>query len=55
MQRQERGGLYFTERLRNEELFRNQDMLRRLKEINSLPPKDKECILYNLDVVLREM
>ncbi len=37
------------------ELFRDQDMLRRLKEINSLPPKDKECILYNLDAVLRDV
>lgn len=37
------------------ELFRDQDMLRRLKEINSLPKKDKECILYNLDDVLRDV
>jgi len=37
------------------ELFRDQDMLRRLKEINYLPKKDKECILYNLDAVLRDV
>ena len=37
------------------ELFKDQDMLRRLKEINSLPNKDKECILYNLDAVLRDV
>ena len=36
------------------ELFRDQNMLRRLKEIHSLPSKDKECILYNLDAVLRD-
>ena len=30
-------------------------MLRRLKEINSLPAEDKKCILYNLDAVLRDV
>ena len=37
------------------ELFRDQDMLRRLKEINSLSERDKDCILYNLDAVLRDV
>ncbi len=37
-----------------DELFRDPEMLRRLKEINALPSKDKEFILYNLDAVLRD-
>ena len=37
------------------ELFRDQVMLRRHKEINSLPQKDKECILYYLDAALRDV
>ena len=36
------------------ELFKNSDMLRRLKDINELPEKDKEAILYNLDALLRD-
>lgn len=36
-------------------VFKDPDMLRRLKEINDLPPKDKEAILYNLDAVLRDV
>lgn len=39
----------------SDELFKDPDMLRRLKEINALPPKDKDCILYNLDAVLRDV
>jgi len=30
-------------------------MLRRLKDINALPKKDKEHVLYNLDAVLRDI
>lgn len=37
------------------DLFKDPDMLRRLKEINALPAKDRECILYNLDAVLRDV
>jgi len=36
------------------ELFKNSDMLRRLKDINELPEKDREAILYNLDALLRD-
>jgi transcriptional regulator with XRE-family HTH domain len=36
------------------ELFKNSDMLRRLKDINELPEQDKEAILYNLDALLRD-
>ena len=38
-----------------DELFRDPDMLRRLKDINALPRKDKEHVLYNLDAVLRDI
>lgn len=38
-----------------DELFRDPDMLRRLKDINALPKKDKEHVLYNLDAVLRDI
>ena len=38
-----------------DELFKDPAMLQRLKEINALPKKDKECILYNLDAVLRDV
>ncbi len=36
------------------ELFKDIDMLRRLKDINNLPEKDKLAILYNLDALLRD-
>jgi len=36
------------------DLFKDPEMLRRLKEINQLPEEDKRCILYNLDAVLRD-
>lgn len=36
------------------ELFKNSDMLRRLKDISQLPKQDKEAILYNLDALLRD-
>lgn len=38
----------------NQDLFKDPDMLRRLKEINSLPEEDKRHVLYNLDAVLRD-
>ncbi len=37
-----------------DELFRDPAMLKRFKEINSLPERDRECVLYNLDAVLRD-
>jgi transcriptional regulator with XRE-family HTH domain len=36
------------------ELFKNSDMLRRLKDISQLPEQDKQAILYNLDALLRD-
>ena len=36
------------------ELLKDADMLRRLKDISELPLKDKEAILYNLDALLRD-
>lgn len=39
----------------SDELFKDPAMLKRLKEINELPEKDRECILYNLDAVLRDV
>ena|SRR5690554_1067159 len=39
----------------NQDLFKDPAMMQRLKDINSLPIKDKECILYNLDAVLRDV
>lgn len=39
----------------SDELFKDPAMLRRLKEINALSDKDRECILYNLDAVLRDV
>ncbi len=38
-----------------DDVFKDQEMLKRLKEINALSEKDKECILYNLDAVLRDV
>ena len=38
-----------------DELFRDPEMLRRLKELSSLPEEDRKCILYNLDAVLRDV
>ena len=37
-----------------DELFKNSDMLRRLKDISGLPQQDKEAILYNIDALLRD-
>jgi transcriptional regulator with XRE-family HTH domain len=46
---------YLLGEAQSDELFKDPDMLRRLQEINSLPQKDKDCILYNLDAVLRDV
>jgi transcriptional regulator with XRE-family HTH domain len=37
------------------DMFKDPDMLKRLKEINALPEEDRKCILYNLDAVLRDV
>lgn len=37
------------------ELFKNPSMLQRLKELNSLPEKDKDYILYALDGLLQNV
>ena len=37
------------------DLFKDPEMLRRLREINQLPEEDKRCILYNIDAVLRDV
>lgn len=34
--------------------LKDPDMLRRLNDINSLPPKDKEALLLNIDAFLRD-
>lgn len=34
-------------------LFKDPIMLNRLKQLNNLPEKDKECILYTLDGLLQ--
>lgn len=37
-----------------DELFKDPEMLKRLKEINAMPEEDRKCVLYNLDAVLRD-
>lgn len=46
---------YLLGEAESDELFKDPAMLKRLKEINALPEKDRECILYNLDAVLRDV
>lgn len=46
---------YLLGEAETDELFKDPAMLKRLKEINALPEKDRECILYNLDAVLRDV
>ena len=46
---------YLLGEAETDELFKDPVMLKRFKEINALPAKDKECILYNLDAVLRDV
>ncbi len=36
------------------DLLKDVDMLKRLKDINDLPEQDKQAILYNLDALLRD-
>ena len=37
------------------DLFKDPEMLCRLREISQLPEEDKRCILYNIDAVLRDV
>ena len=46
---------YLLGEAENDELFKDPEMLRRLKDINSLPEEDKKHILFNLDAVLRDV
>ena len=39
----------------NNELFKDPEMLKRLKDINALSEEDKKHILFNLDAVLRDV
>ncbi len=45
---------YLLGEVESDELFKDPVMLQRLKDINALPEKERECILYNLDAVLRD-
>jgi len=45
---------YLIGEAETDELFKDPAMLKRLKEINEMPEKDKACVLYNLDAVLRD-
>jgi len=38
----------------SDELFKDPEMLKRLKEINAMPEQDRKCVLFNLDAVLRD-
>jgi transcriptional regulator with XRE-family HTH domain len=38
----------------NSDLLKDADMVRRIKDISNMPPKEKECVLYNLDAVIRD-
>lgn len=38
----------------SDQLFKDPEMLKRLKEINAMPEEDRKCVLYNLDAVLRD-
>lgn len=45
---------YLIGETQDNELFKDTDMLKRFKEISELPEKDKSCLLYNIDAVLRD-
>lgn len=46
---------YLLGEAENDELFKDPEMLRRLKDINALSDEDKNHILFNLDAVLRDV
>ncbi len=45
---------YLLGEIEDSNLFESSSMLNRLKELNALPEKDKEHILYTLDALLRD-
>ena len=45
---------YLVGETQDNELLKDTDMLKRLKDINDLPKQDKQAILYNLDALLRD-
>lgn len=45
---------YLVGETHDNELLKDTDMLKRLKDINDLPEQDKQAILYNLDALLRD-
>jgi len=45
---------YLVGETQDNELLKDIDMLKRLKDINDLPEQDKQAILYNLDALLRD-
>lgn len=45
---------YLVGETQDNELLKDTDMLKRLKDINDLPEQDKQAILYNLDALLRD-
>ncbi len=45
---------YLIGEAEDSEIFKDPEMLKRLKEINNLPKDDKHCILYTLDGLLRD-
>lgn len=45
---------YLVGETQDNELLKDTDMLKRLKDINDLPEQDKKAILYNLDALLRD-
>ncbi len=46
---------YLLGEAENNELFKDPEMLKRLKDINALSEEDKNHILFNLDAVLRDV
>ena len=46
---------YLLGETKDDELFKNPEMLKRLKELNDLPDADKDHILYTLDGLLQNV
>lgn len=46
---------YLLRETGTDELFKDPAVLQRLKEMSALSQKDKDCIIYNLDAVLRDV
>jgi len=38
----------------NSDLFKDSEMVKRIKDINNMPQREKECVLYNLDAIIRD-